>query len=206
VEDHLGCEDRYRLSIHAVITDAVGEVLLLEATYAPRRLKGWVVLALTAVLFLACQRTDIHPAQASREAPIVPLDTGTVRVGTATDTFYLSVEIAETVEQKGIGLMDRPFLPADEGMLFVYEDEQLASAGFYMFRTLIPLDIAFLDAAGRVVAIRRMEPCAKPVAAWCERYPPGVAYRAALEVNAGVLAGRGVGIGDRIERVERARR
>jgi uncharacterized protein len=121
-----------------------------------------------------------------------------VRIMTANDTVHLSVEIAETLEQQRIGLMERRSLPADEGMLFVYTEPQPGTASFFMFRTRIPLDIAFVDASGRLVAIRQMEPCTSPVAAWCERYGPGVPYIAALEVNSGYFEARGVEVGDRV--------
>lgn len=121
-----------------------------------------------------------------------------VRILTASDTFHLSVEIAETLEQQRIGLMERRSLPADEGMLFMYTQPQPGTAPFFMFRTRIPLDIAFLDAAGRIVAVRQMEPCTSPVATWCEQYAPGVPYTAALEVNQGYFEARGIGVGDRM--------
>jgi uncharacterized protein len=145
----------------------------------------------------ACQHGDLPP-DVSRESPVIPLDTGYVRIETADEVFELSVEIAESPEQQRIGLMGRTFLPEDEGMLFIYPEEQPGSAPFYMFRTLIPLDIAFFDGEGRIVSILHMEPCEKPVAAWCNRYPPGVPYHGALEVNQGLLASRGVGVGDQI--------
>jgi uncharacterized membrane protein (UPF0127 family) len=60
------------------------------------------------------------------------------------------------------------------------------------------LSIAFLDAEGRIVAIRQMERCTSPVAERCERYAPGVPYRSALEVNRGYFASHVVGIGHRV--------
>jgi uncharacterized membrane protein (UPF0127 family) len=121
-----------------------------------------------------------------------------VRIETDAEHHLVSVEIAETGEQRGIGLMARNSLPPDEGMLFVYSAPQDSSAAFYMFRTLIPLDIAFYDDEGRIVAIRHMEPCTSPTAAWCELYAPGVPYWGALEVNSGYFAEHGVGLGDRV--------
>jgi uncharacterized protein len=153
---------------------------------------------LLVLLVLGCQPAERGLDSVTRETPIVPLSTGSVRVETHQDTFGLSVEIAETDEQKGIGLMERQALPEDEGLLFLYPEEQPGSAAFYMFRTLLPLSIAFLDSAGRIVSILDMEPCDRPVAAWCERYAPAVPYHAALEVNQGLFGARGVGVGDRI--------
>lgn len=157
-----------------------------------------IPLLLLGLSLPACGRDDDAPPEVSRQSPVVPLDTATVRIETAAGHHLVSVEIAETNEQKGIGLMARKSLPPDEGMLFVYSTEQDPEAAFYMFRTLIPLDIAFYDEEGRIVAIRQMEPCASTVAAWCEMYAPGVPYWGALEVNRGYFAERGIGLGDRV--------
>jgi uncharacterized protein len=150
----------------------------------------------------ACVRGEPEP-EVSRQSPIVPLDTGTVRIETEADTFHVSVEIAETQEQQSIGLMLRDSLPVDDGMLFVYEEPRDTSSGFYMFRTLIPLDIAFLDEEGRIVSIRLMQPCPSTVAAHCPRYRSDVPYSAALEVNRGYLEARGIGLGDRVTLLSR---
>jgi uncharacterized protein len=158
----------------------------------------WMAMALLTCMPGACGSGEAEPPDVSRQSPIIPLDTGTVRIATAGDTFAVSVEVAETREQKSIGLMERRSLPIDEGMLFVYSEPQPGSAAFHMFRTHVPLDIAFFDASGRIVAIRQMEPCTSPVAGWCEKYSPGVPYAGALEVSRGYLAARGVGIGDRV--------
>jgi uncharacterized protein len=164
-----------------------------------RCVSGAVAPVLLGVfLVLGCQPAEPGQVLVTRETPIVPLRTGVVRVETHQDTFGLSVEIAETPEQKGIGLMDRQALGEDEGMLFLYPEEQPGSAAFYMFRTLVPLSIAYLDSAGHIVSILDMEPCDRPVAAWCDRYAPGVPYHAALEVNQGLFGARRVGVGDRI--------
>src|SRR5690606_4176146 len=133
---------------------------------------------------------------------IIPLDSGMVRIATPTDSFLVSVEIADDIEQQRIGLMERDHLPEDEGMIFVYDEPR--DGGFYMFRTRIPLDIAFYDADGRIVSIHTMTPCTSPAASFCETYGPEGLYLGALEVNAGYFARHGVGVGDRIELISRS--
>lgn len=155
-------------------------------------------MAALASLLAACSGGDEASAHASRQSPIVPLDTGTVFIETEADTFQVSVEIAETPNQRAIGLMERVALPEDEGMIFLSYEEQDSTAGFYMFRTRIPLDIAFLDRDGRIVGVRTMEPCASPIANYCGTYNPGASYWGALELNSGYLAERGIGVGDRV--------
>ena len=94
-----------------------------------------------------------------------------------------------------MGLMERQRLADSAGMLFVYDSTQPPNAGFWMFRTRIPLDIAFLDSAGVVRAIRAMTPCEALLAQGCPTYDPGVPYRYALEVNAGYFQKHGIIVG-----------
>jgi uncharacterized membrane protein (UPF0127 family) len=78
-------------------------------------------------------------------------------------------------------------------MVFLYPEPHRGS--FWMKDTLIPLDIAFADARGRILRIFTMQPCRRDP---CRIYDPGVAYRSALEVNAGSFRRWGVHTGDRI--------
>ncbi len=103
------------------------------------------------------------------------------------------VEVADDDEERQVGLMNRESLPADAGMIFLFDGA--TSGGFWMKNTLIPLSIAFADEDGTIVAILDMEPCeADP----CEVYDPGVSYASALEVNQGAFSDWGVAVGDRL--------
>ncbi len=151
---------------------------------------------LLLVLFGACDRGD-EPARQAVE-PLVSFDTAAVRIETATDTFALTVELAETEEQRQYGLMERPAVPEDHGMLFLYAEPQDSTSGFWMYRTLVPLDVAFLDEDGRIVAIRAMQPCESPNPRVCRVYSAGIPFSSALEVNRGYFERRGIGVGDRV--------
>ena len=70
----------------------------------------------------------------------------------------VSVEIADDQEERARGLMFRRDLQPDTGMLFIYETPQRVA--FWMRNTLIPLDMIFIDARGRV---RHVHPMARPL-------------------------------------------
>lgn len=147
---------------------------------------------------LACGGGGQPPAE---RVPVVTFDTARARVETESDTIPLVVELAETEAQRAHGLMERDSLASDHGMLFLYDRPRDPRAGgFYMWRTRMPLDIAFLDESGRVVGIDRMEPCPNPYPRQCPTHAPEVPYTAALEVPAGWLDRHGVEVGDRVVR------
>jgi uncharacterized membrane protein (UPF0127 family) len=127
---------------------------------------------------------------------VMAFDTARLRFGRPSDTLQLVLELAVSPEQKSMGLMERRLLANDAGMLFVYDSIQPGDAGFWMYRTRIPLDIAFLDSAGVIRAVRSMTPCSTTIAQGCPTYTPDVPYRFALEVNAGYFARNGIGVGD----------
>lgn len=138
------------------------------------------------------------PDAGGADAPLLAFDTAAVRIATASDTLPLRVELALSAEQRALGLMERSSLPADAGMLFWYPGPQPADAGFWMFRTRIPLDIAFLGADGEILAVQAMEPCVAQDPRLCPSYPAGVEFRGALEVNRGYFQRHGVRPGDRV--------
>ncbi|MEP7000822.1 MAG: DUF192 domain-containing protein [bacterium] len=143
---------------------------------------------------LAC---NAEPKDAD-EAPVLSFDVARVRLVNGTDTTQVHVELAKTPEQQTLGLMERRHLADTAGMLFLYSANQPASAGFWMFRTRIPLDIAFVDSLGRIVSIIHMVPCTSTLVEGCPSYPPNAAYRAALEVSAGYFARHKLALGDRV--------
>ena len=100
----------------------------------------------------------------------------------------IRVEVAKTPEERARGLMWRKHLGRDEGMLFIFENEDYH--GFWMKDTLIPLSIAFIDKEGRIVKIAEM----KPLTLESHTPPKPVLY--ALEMNKGWFSTQGIKVGD----------
>jgi uncharacterized protein len=122
------------------------------------------------------------------------LDRGTATITTAAGAkVVLRVELPRTNAERRRGLMHRRTLAPNAGMVFRYPAD--TRGGFWMRNTLLPLDIAFADRRGRIVRILTMTPCRRDP---CRVYSPGVAYRTALEVNAGSFRRWGVRVGDRL--------
>ena len=112
---------------------------------------------------------------------VLSFDSATVRLVHQRDTARLSLELARDSAQRTMGLMERTHLADSAGMLFLYDSTQGADAAYWMYRTRIPLDIAFLDSAGVVRATLGMVPCTATLIGGCPNYPPGVPYRYALD-------------------------
>ena len=116
------------------------------------------------------------------------------------DTFpRLDLQLARTPAEHQRGLMDVQYLPPDSGMLFVYSAQ--ADEGYWMYHTLIPLSIAWIDRDGTIVDIQDMpvlnDPSDVQEAAQTV-YNPAAPYWYALEVNEGWFFQHGVGVGQQM--------
>ena len=99
------------------------------------------------------------------------------------------VEIADTLEKRAQGLMNRESIDKSKGMLFVFEKEDFYS--FWMKNTLIPLDIIWIDKNKEAVHIERNVPPCKTEK--CPSYKPRQKAMYVLEVN----PNSGIKIGDK---------
>jgi len=99
-------------------------------------------------------------------------------------------EVAATPASRNLGLMFRQSLPVDHGMLFVFEAD--VQQCFWMKNTPLPLSIAFIDAGGRIVNIRDMQPLSE--ASHCPIAP----IRYALEMQQGWFGMNGVQAGQAV--------
>lgn len=111
----------------------------------------------------------------------------------------VSLELAQAPQERHKGLMGRESLAANSGMLFQYQEQQSPDHGFWMYQTLIPLDIAYLDENGVIGNIQQMEPCKSTNGARCPSYPAGVGFIVAVEMNVGFFEANGIASGDRLK-------
>ncbi|HUP09072.1 MAG TPA: DUF192 domain-containing protein [Caldimonas sp.] len=93
-------------------------------------------------------------------------------------------EVARTPDERSTGLMFRPSMGANEGMLFVFE--QPGQQCFWMKNTLIPLSVAFVADDGAIVNIEQMKP--QTLDSHCSARE----VRYVLEMNEGWFARRGI--------------
>lgn len=107
--------------------------------------RRFLVGGLLLLIFCDCQ-------DKGQEKSAFGLRTVQLRVGNVA----LKAEVADTPLESETGLMFRNSLPEDQGMIFVFDAPR--QANFWMKNTRIPLSIAYLDTAGRILEIRSMKP------------------------------------------------
>jgi len=155
--------------------------------------------ALLAIAFVAACR---EPAAETAPAPAASAAGETLFLALGGETFTLELALDPATRQKGLG--GRASIPRNAGMLFAFpSDRPLAMV---MRDCPIAIDVAFLDAQGRVVAVHSMPP--EPARAAGEsrwdyerrlpEYPSGVPARFAIELAGGRLAELGIGVGTRV--------
>jgi uncharacterized membrane protein (UPF0127 family) len=110
------------------------------------------------------------------------------------DRTSVKAEIAATEAERELGLMHRTSLGDTAGMIFVFEAPGLHA--FWMKDTLIPLDMLWLDANGKVVSLAETVPPCK--ADPCATYPPSAPASFVLEVQAGFAKKHHVRVGDTV--------
>jgi hypothetical protein len=133
----------------------------------------WFVIALAS---MACEAQS-QP----QDLPRITLNAG---------IHNISAEVAQSPQERATGLMLRQSMPANQGMLFVFE--QAEQQCFWMKNTLIPLDIAFVAGDGTIINIEHMKPLS--LDNHCSAKP----VRLVLEMNGGWFAKKGVSPGSKL--------
>ncbi len=108
----------------------------------------------------------------------------------------LSLELASSWDKQKKGLMFRKSMPENHGMLFLFSPPR--TVNFWMYHTLIPLDILFIENDKIVKVFHNVPPCTSEVATDCPRYG-GIKASEVLELNGGYAVRHHVGEGDSIK-------
>lgn len=103
----------------------------------------------------------------------------------------LDIEIADTDFDVQTGLMYRDSIEDNQGMLFVFDDEE--PRFFYMKNTQIPLDLIFISENKKIVSFQKN---AQPFNE--NSLPSNAPAKYVLEVNAGLVDTWGLNIQDSI--------
>lgn len=183
--------------------------LTSQRIFPQRRLNQWLSIGL-GLWLMGCtvpptstepnhSTPTLSPTESIAQTPTVPTvqeDLAQVLPITAIAEIAgqnIQLEVARTPEQQAQGLMYRPALPDDRGMLFLFDPPR--SVRFWMENTPEPLDMVFL-LNGEVKAIAaNAPPCTtKP----CPTYGSGTRVNQVIELRSGRAAELGLKAGDQI--------
>lgn len=93
------------------------------------------------------------------------------------------LEVAENETERRKGLMNRTELGKRQGMLFVFEEEEMRA--FWMKNTYIPLDIIFINENRTVINVEKAVPQPDASDQNLKRYRSDRPAKYVIEVNAG---------------------
>ena len=132
-------------------------------------------LLLTASLVLAGYSSDEpdRPGAATTTAAA-----GGERLQAVLDGVELELEVADTPQERAVGLMRRESVPPGTGMVFLYDEP--STGRYYMFDVPIPLRAVFVR-EGEVVSTVVMPPCELDDPAACPTYGADGPYDTVVE-------------------------
>lgn len=151
-------------------------------------MKRRLLLTLLAAVPLPVRAQPANPTGPQPELPKEKLVIVT-RDGVRHD---FSVEMAITPDQQTVGLMFRPSVPAEGGMLFDWGSPRASQ--MWMRNTISSLDMVFINADGSIRSIAE-NTVPESLAIIDSRGP----VRATLELAAGTAARLNIRVGDKVE-------
>lgn len=104
----------------------------------------------------------------------------------------IDLEFADNEYERELGLMKRVEMKENQGMLFIFPDEQIRS--FWMRNTLISLDIIFVNADMKIVTIHKNTTKLSD-----QTYPSTKPAQYVVEVVAGYTDRHNIQVGDKID-------
>ncbi len=151
------------------------------------------IFSLTLVAFIIIAALAFRLNQNNLTSKKADQTQNTVTIGNKT----VMVDFAQTPEEVTLGLGRRESLEKNQGMLFIFPKEQVAS--FWMKGMLIPIDIIWIN-DGIVMGIEKnVQPQPDLPDYKLDQYPsPGIVDYV-LEVNAGFSDKNNINIGDSVK-------
>ena len=107
------------------------------------------------------------------------------------------VEIADSPDKRVQGLMFRPSMAPDRGMLFLFPEP--GDQTFWMKNTLISLDIFWLDGSGTILHLEPNVPICTRKDDGCPRYQAPQKALQVLELNAGMAEKLDLAVGNQLK-------
>jgi uncharacterized protein len=146
-------------------------------------LQGRIAMRTFVLLVLSSLLTSVAVAQ---QLPRTDLSAG---------VHLIRAEVADNFVTRMQGLMHRPSLGANEGMLFIFDAP--GTQCMWMKNTLIPLSVAYIADDGTIVNVEDMKPHSED--SHCAKKP----VRFALEMNAGWFDSKGLRPGAKLRGLEK---
>lgn len=151
-----------------------------------------LVIGVGALAVLFRPESPIEPRR-----PIAGFDEVAFQVTTSSgEVLDWCALLAATEAARRRGLSGQDDLDGYDAMVFRYE--QPTSGPFWMFRTTLPLSIAWFDGGGRFVSSADMDPCPSEDPGGCRQYSAAGPYQTALEAAQGDLDQLGAGPGSTV--------
>jgi uncharacterized membrane protein (UPF0127 family) len=147
-----------------------------------------IVLLLIALAPFAARGQPVNPTEPQPELPKEKL----VIVTRDGARHEFNVEMAQTPDQVTVGLMFRPSVPTDGGMLFDWGTPRASQ--MWMRNTIASLDMVFINADGTIRSIAE-KTVPQSLAVIDSRGP----VRATLELAAGTTAALNIRVGDKVQ-------
>lgn len=145
-----------------------------------------LLIASTAANFVSAKEWQPHEPLDPKKAQALPETPLSISDGDK--VFRFVVELADTDEERALGLMHRASMGEDHGMLFDFGTPRRVA--FWMRNTFIPLDMLFMRSDGEIVQIVENVPPHSE-----DTVGPDRPVRAVLELNAGTVKKMGLKIG-----------
>lgn len=174
---------------------SIDQPLLLSrsSSRSSRALSGCIVAFTLQFMLVGCATSQSPTASPTDLVATIP-STGTILPITAKITIggkSVNLEVARSPQEQAMGLMYRPALPDDRGMLFPMTPARPVT--FWMKNVPVALDMVFLY-QGKVKAIApSVPPCTTPE---CSVYGPQGDVDNVLELRSGRALELGIKVGD----------